>query len=229
MKTSPYFSLGFKAMLPITTGVIPFGAVMGTVCYEAHLSIFQTVTMNVLVYSGAAQLAAVDLMSKNAAIAVVVATALAINLRFLLYSAALSPALRGTGFWTKLFCAHTVTDQSYAVMTASLPKTKTNTDAAMFYMGTAICMLIVWHSSVIAGFIFGNFAPASWSLDYAVPISFLALVIPTLKNRKYVIVALVSSVLSVLLYSFPLKMGLIITAAISISLAAVLTQKRSKS
>jgi len=217
---------GFRAMLPVTTGVIPFGAVVGTVSSEAGLSFFQTLSMNIIVYAGASQLAAIDLMTKHAASVVVVATAFTINLRFLLYSAALSPSLRHSGFWTKLFCAHTLTDQSYAVMSAHHDQLKSDHEQVLFYMGTAVCMIIAWQSSVIAGFIFGNFAPASWSLDYAVPLSFLALVIPTLRNRLYVVIAIFSSVVSVLLSSLPYRVGLILTVALSIGLGAWLSRKR---
>lgn len=223
------FKRGFVATLPIMPGVIPFGAVMGVVCSEAKLSLFQTVAMNFLAYAGAAQLAAMELMTKHAAGLVVIATALIINLRFLLYSAALSPHLQRSSFFTKFFSAYSVTDQSYAVVSANQSQLTTSPDVVRFYLGTAVCMAMFWHLSVIAGFVFGNFAPASLALDYAVPLSFVALVIPTLKNKTYVVVAAFSSVVAVLLHPLPFRIGLIATALLSISVAAMLTRKRAKS
>lgn len=214
-------------MLPISTGVIPFGAVMGTVCSESGLSFFQTMIMNIFVYSGAAQLAAMDLMSKHAAAAVVVLTGLIINLRFLLYSAALSPTLRHSGFFTRLYCAHTLTDQSYAVMTANQDSLAGDREMVRFYIGTAVAMWIIWQTSVISGFAFGNFAPASWGLDFAVPLSFISLVIPTLKNRIYVLVALFSGAVAILLHGLPYRLGLIVTALVSIGFAAWLSRRRA--
>lgn len=229
MKNESTYTSGFRAMLPITTGIIPFGAVMGTVCVEAKLTFFQSVTMNLLVFAGASQLAAVDLMTQNAASAVVIVTGLIINLRFLLYSAALSPVVQKSRFWTKFFCAYTLTDQNYAVMSAHESKFKTTTEAVQFYLGTTTCMVLIWHSSVIAGYVFGNFAPASWSLDFAVPLSFAALVIPTLKNKLYIGVAFFSSIVSLLLHKLPYKIGLISTALLAIALAVFLTRKKSES
>jgi predicted branched-subunit amino acid permease len=220
------FLKGFRAMLPITTGVIPFGAVMGTVSSEAHLSFFQTVSMNILVFAGASQLAAVDLMSKNAAIAVVIATGLIINMRFLLYSAALSPIVQKSGFLTKLLCAYWLTDQNYAVMSAHEKKFTSNAEAIRFYFGASFCMALTWHFSVMAGYAFGNFAPASWALDYAVPLSFVSLVIPTLKNVEYIYIAVFSSVVSILLNPLPYKIGLIVTALLAIGFGAFLTRKK---
>lgn len=221
------FTMGFRALLPIISGILPFGAVMGAAFSEAKLSFWQAMVMNTSMYAGAAQLATVNLMTLNAATLVVVATGLIINLRFLLYSAAMSPYLRESPVWTKIFCAFTLTDQSYAAMTANQDKFSTNAEAVQFYTGSAVCMLLTWNGSVVAGYIFGNFAPASWSLDFAVPLSFVALLIPTLKNRNYIVVALFSAVVSLLLHALPLKTGLIATALLSILLASWLIRRKA--
>ncbi|HXH74561.1 MAG TPA: AzlC family ABC transporter permease [Bacteriovoracaceae bacterium] len=223
-----FFRMGFRSVLPIIPGIIPFGAVMGSAFAEANLSFWQAMLMNTTVYAGAAQLATTDLMKMNAAIFVVVATGLIINLRFLLYSAAMSPFLRDSGPLVKFICAFTLTDQSYAAMTGNLDKINTNTEATHYYLGTAACMLLTWHSSVIAGFVFGNFAPASLSLDFAIPLSFVALLVPTLKRKDHKAVALFSSVVSLLFYNLPLKTGLMLTALLSIGLAWIIIQKKSK-
>ncbi len=201
---------------------------MGSAFSEASLSFTQAMLMNTVLYAGAAQLATIDLMKMNAAVFVVIATGLIINMRFLLYSAAMSPYLHEAKPLIKFFCAFTLTDQSYATMSANQNKFESNTDAIHFYLGTAVCMLITWHASVMAGFIFGNFAPASLSLDFAVPLSFVALLIPTLKTRTHQGVALFSSVFSLLLHGLPLRAGLIITALLAISLAWFIIEKRSK-
>ncbi|MGZ5278496.1 MAG: AzlC family ABC transporter permease [Pseudobdellovibrionaceae bacterium] len=226
MNRSKIFLFGFREMLPIMTGAIPFGAVMGTVCSEKGLSIVQTLSMNFMVYAGAAQLAAMDLMGKHAASWVVVLTGLVINLRFLLYSAAMSPITHESKWLTKFLAAHTLTDQSFAVMSANQSKLKSNLELIVFYFGTATCMALTWQLSVICGYIFGNFAPASWALEYAVPLSFVALVIPTLKNKTYVIVATFSAVTSILLNPLPYRISLIVTALLSIALGIFLTRKK---
>jgi 4-azaleucine resistance transporter AzlC len=224
-----HFKMGFSAVLPIISGIIPFGAVMGSAFAEAKLSFGHAMLMNSAVYAGAAQLATVDLMKMNAAILVVLATGLIINLRFLLYSAAMSPYLKDAKPLVKFFCAFTLTDQSYAAMMANHHKFDTNEEATEFYIGTAVCMLLTWHGSVMAGFIFGNFAPQSLSLDFAIPLSFVALLVGTLKRNDHKSVALFSAVLSLLFNELPLKTGLIVTAFLSIGLAWMIIQKRNKS
>ncbi len=220
--------MGFRSVLPIISGIIPFGAVMGSAFSEAKLSFWQAMLMNTSVYAGAAQLATVDLMKMNAAYFVVVATGLIINLRFLLYSAAMSPYLKDSTPLIKFFTAFTLTDQSYAAMSANHDKFNTNTEAVNFYLGTSLCMILTWDASVVAGYIFGNFAPASLALDYAIPLSFVALLIPTLKTKNHGAVALFSSIISLLFFALPLKTGLMVTALLSIALAWVIIQKKSK-
>lgn len=223
-----HFAQGFRAVLPIISGIVPFGAVMGSAFAEAKLGFWQALLMNTTVYAGAAQLATVDLMKMNAAVIVVVVTGLIINLRFLLYSAAMSPYLTDAKPIVKFLCAFTLTDQSYATMTANQDKFQSNEEAIQFYLGTAASMMLTWHGSVIAGFVFGNFAPVALSLDYAIPLSFVALLIPTLKSKSHMIVAVFSASASVLFYQLPLKTGLMVTALFSISLAWLIIQRRRK-
>ena len=217
---------GMKAILPIVPGIIPFGAVMGTVYAEANVEPMQAAIMNIFVFAGASQLAAIDLMTKNTESIVIILTGLIINMRFMLYSAAMSPYYQNSNLFSKMFGAYSLTDQAYAVMMANKSKLKSNKEVIEFYVGCSIIMLLVWQGSVLAGFIFGNFAPQSLSLDFAVPVSFIALVIPTLIDKNYIIIAFVSTVLSIVLKNVPYNLGLICTAIISLSLAALLTRKK---
>jgi len=221
------FFKGVRSMLPITAGVVPFGAVMGTVSADANLTLFQTVTMNLFVFAGSAQLATVDLMLKNTEAFVVILTGIVINLRFILYSAAISPVIQKSSLATKIFAAYFLTDQTYAVMSAKQSKFKTTKEVIEFYFGAAISMALVWHSSVLSGFIFGNFAPSTWALDYAVPLSFVALVAPTLKKTNYLIVAVASSILSLLLINVPYNLGLIISSGLALMLGVGVSKKRA--
>lgn len=214
--------------MPITIGIVPFGAVMGTVCADAQLSLFQSVGMNVFVFAGAAQLAAIELMSKNAESFVVLATGLIINLRFILYSAALSPVVQNASPLTKVSSAYLLTDQTYAVMSAHQHRFETTSDVVKFYFGAAVCMAIAWHLAVVAGFTFGSFAPKSFALDYAVPLSFVTLVVPTLKNRIYVYVMVLSFVLAIFMKSLPFNLGLVVTALVALAVGVFLSRPQAR-
>lgn len=217
---------GAKAILPILTGVIPFGLVMGTVASNAQLDLMQTMGMNIIIFAGASQLAALDLMTQNTTSAVIIATGLIINLRFMLYSAAFSPLVKSSGFLIKALCAYSLTDQTYSVTVANEDKLNNNTESLQFYIGASIPMIFTWQAAVLLGFVFGNFAPESLSLDYAVPLSFIALVLPTMKNRNYIYVAMFASVISILLKPMPYNLGLLTSGLLSLALGAYLSRKR---
>ncbi len=221
------FVRGVKAMLPITTGVIPFGLVMGTVTANADLSLLQSFGMNFFVFAGASQLAAVDLMTQQVSILVVVATAFIINLRMMLYSAALSGLVKNQNLMVKALLSYAITDQTYAVLVANQEHLKSDRDKIVFYAGAALCMITAWQIAVVAGFVFGNFAPSSLALDYAVPLSFMALTLPALKNKTYYAVAITSAVLSVVLKELPFNTGLLLSGAIAICLGGFLTRTRN--
>lgn len=225
LKKVNYFRMGFRQIFPVVLGAVPMGAVIGSIYSEAQLNILQSVGMNIFVFAGASQLATVDLMTRNAAAAVIILTGLIINLRFVLYSAALSPIMAQSRLLTKMTAAYLTTDQSYAAMSANEGQLPDRAAVIEFYFGSAFCMWIFWHLAVVAGFIFGNFAPPSWSLDFGVPLSFLVLVVPTLKNKKYVYVAIFSAALSIALYTLPLKLGMTFTTILAITLGAILSRK----
>ncbi len=216
---------GFVAMLPITTGVIPFGLVMGTVASHAQLSAHQTIGMNLLVFAGTSQLAVVELMLQKASSSIIIATGLIINLRFMLYSAAFAPYAQRSHWLTKIFCSYTLTDQTFTALKANLDLFKGDREVIEFYIGSAICMLTAWQGSVILGFVFGNILPTELSLDFAIPLSFVALVMPTFKNYKYVLVAIIASILSLLFKSMPYNIGLLSAALLSLGFATLLTRK----
>lgn len=223
-----FFAFGFRRMLPIVSGVIPFGAVMGAATSTAGLSLTKSVLMNLFVFAGAAQLASLELMTKNATILVVVVTGLIINLRFLLYSAALSPIVQNEKPWTRLLGAYFLTDQSYAVMSAHESHFRNSHEAVQFYFGSCTCMALAWHLSVLAGFLFGNFAPTDWALEFGVPLSFIVLLIPTLKRPSYYAVAVASGAFALVFHTLPYHLGLIASAAVAMGVAVLFVRRRAE-
>ena len=212
-------------MIPIIPAVLPFGLIMGAIGSTAELSGIELSALNILVFAGASQLVAVDLLMKDVPSSVIIITGLVINLRMILYSVSLSEILKDTSITTKTIGAYLVTDQAYAVYTANSNELNTGQEKVAFYLGAAMCMSFFWQLFVLIGFIFGNFLPASLNLDFAVPLSFIALAMPTLRNKKYYYVALVSSLLSIIFYNFPYNLGLLVSGVIAMIFGSLLLRK----
>ncbi len=213
-------------MLPVTTGVIPFGLVMGTAASNAGLDLLQTMFMNVWVFAGTSQLIAVDLMLKESQILIILLTCWVVNFRFILYSAAFSSVFKNSGFAKKLLLAYCISDHTYAVYFSKESNFKTDKDRTQFYFGSAVCMILFWQISTYCGYVFGNLAPTSLNLDFAIPLCFVSLVIPTIKDKNYIYVAILCTTLSLVLYSLPYNLGLLVTAFSGIFFGSFLIRKK---
>jgi predicted branched-subunit amino acid permease len=219
--STKYFFFGVKRMLPIIPGVVPFGLIMGSAATSNDLTLFQTMGMNIFVFAGASQLAAIELFEKNAPAFVIILTGIIINLRFIMYSTSMAPVVAKLDPFKKIGLAYFLTDQSYAVTSNEEASFNNHNEKLSFYFGTSLCMFICWQLSVFAGVFFGNIVPASWSLDFVVPLAFMSLIVPSLRNKTIILVALTSFCFSIIFYDLPYNLGLIVTAFSALGVGVV--------
>jgi predicted branched-subunit amino acid permease len=148
------------------TGAATVGVGVGTI---------PALFMSVLVFAGAAQLAAVDLIEKNAPGFVIVATALIVNLRFTMYSASIAPHLRRVPLWWKGPLAYLLTDQAYVLSLSRFAGGIQSAQRPWFYFGAAFSLWITWQCAFLVGVVLGGSVPEAWSLDFAIPLTLMAL------------------------------------------------------
>ena len=103
---SSAFWAGVRAFVPIILGVIPFGLVYGVASREIGLSALQGIGMSVFMVSGAAQLVTLELLKNDVAIWIIIISASIVNLRFIIYSASLTPYLRPYSLSWRLFLGY---------------------------------------------------------------------------------------------------------------------------
>jgi 4-azaleucine resistance transporter AzlC len=179
---SPFVS-GFLEIAPILIGVFPFGLIAGIAAVEAGLGSVQAYSLSPIVFAGASQLAMADLIGRDAAPIVIVATALVINARFAMYSASLAPAFRELGPIRKGIAAYILTDQSFAVSVVRFDQREERLrDRFAFYMGASLGLWATWQISSVIGVVVGAGMPEDWSLDFAIPLVFIALLFPAIKD-----------------------------------------------
>lgn len=182
-------------MVPILVGVTPFGLVYGATATDAGLSVFETAAMSVLVFAGASQLAIVDVSLDNASVLLVAATAWVINLRMLMYSAALAPHFSKIPALRRVASAYLITDQAFAVSIVEYDRDPDLAPRAKlsFYLGAGIGLWTTWQATTLLGAAAGASVPDEVPLDFAVPLVFLALLVGALKDRPTVVAAVVSA------------------------------------
>lgn len=205
---------GLWTIAPTLPGAIPFGFVAGIVGANAGLTALENIAHSMIIFAGTAQIASMQLAANHAAFIVIVATGIAINLRFLMYSASLAPHLGRLALHERLIAGYLMTDQSYALSilrftTTEVAGTPMDDRAKFrFYMGGAVAMWLVWQCSVATGIVLGTRVPENWSLDFAVPLSFIALVIPGIRDRSTIFAALFGGGVALAARDLPFNFGL---------------------
>ncbi len=220
------FLNGARDSLPILLGVVPFALICSVAAISVGLNPFEAVGMSFIVFAGASQLAVLQLIGEGAVWVVMLLTAWVINLRFIMYSASLAPYLQDEPLKRKIPFAYILSDQAFGVSMSKFAN-EMPSNPAWYYHGSALAIWITWIISAIFGAILGNLVPASWGLEFAFPLSFMALMFASIKDRPTLIAALVGGVTAIATKGLPYNLGLIISAFLGI-LAGVFAEKERK-
>ena len=217
-----YFWMGFRAGVPFLLVVMPFGLLFGVVATEAGLTTFQTIAFSSVVFAGASQFAALQLMADNAPILIVIATALAVNLRMAMYSASLALWVGDAKLWQRAVIGYVNVDQSYAV---SINKFEDVPDLSVpqrvaYFFGAVTPVCPMWVVASGLGIWVGDGIPEWMALDFAVPICFLAMIAPMMRTLAHLAAAVVSIVFALLLAGMPYNLGLLVAAVAAMSAGA---------
>lgn len=215
--------MGVRAELPLVLGVIPFGMIYGVLALEAGLSSAQTQSMSALVFAGSAQFITTQLVQSAAPGVIIVLTILVVNLRHALYSASLAPHLQRLPLRWKLLLAYLLTDEAYAPAITHYEQTGSPALKHWFFLGAGLTLWTGWQLSTAAGLTLGAVVPENWSLDFTLALTFIALVVPRLRNRPSLAAALVAGGAALLAFGLPYKLGLL-AAALSGILAGTLLE-----
>ena len=219
---------GVKGMAPILIGVLPFALVAGASAVDAGFSPAGSSALSLVVFAGAAQLAANHLIGEGSPILVIIGTALIINLRFIMYSASLAPRLNGPrGF--RLLMSYMLTDQGYAVTMMRGAQPGASTDQTWYYFGASVIMWMTWQIGTVMGAVLGKVIPASWSLDFAVPLCFMAILVPNLRSRPSLAAGLTAGVASAFLVPIlPLQTGLLVSILMGIAAGTTVAMRQGR-
>jgi len=184
----------------------------GVLATEAGFQIVETMTFSVSVFAGTSQFTALQLMQEQAPVLIVILSALAVNLRVAMNSAALTPYLGQAPLWQRALVAYFTVDQSYALSILQVEQylKMTLSDRLAYFAGTNVLITPVWYGSTLAGAVLGAQIPESWALDFAMPLAFLAMIGPLLRTPAHMIAALTAIVVALFTAGIPFNLGLLI-------------------
>ncbi len=217
---------GIKDAVPSAFGLMPFGLIVGAASTAAGLDPWLALAMSVIVFAGASQLAAIALMAQSAPMLIVVVTVVVVNLRFMMYSAALAPYFRGESTAKKWLLAYALTDHLFALLTTRYRSDDPQEIITAYYSATAIVTWTAWQVMVAIGIFAGTLLPKAWSLDFAIPLVFMALVFPAFISRAHWWTGGVAALAAFFTVAMPMKLGLIVAAVVGVAVGCWLDIRR---
>ncbi len=216
-QTKKSFWAGVRAESPLLIGVFPFGLIYGALALGAGLSPAAAQMMSSIVFAGSSQFVAAQLIHDSAPGFIIVLTIAVVNLRHVLYSASIAPYLEHLSTRWKTVLAYLLTDEAYAATIVHYEEEGFTPTSHWFLLGAGLALWTTWQLSSALGIFIGGALPAAWPLDFAVPITFIAMVIPVLRDKPIVAAALSAATVAILADSLPYKLGLILAALVGIA------------
>ena len=212
MSSRTEFCAGIRAGLPLLIGVSPFGMIYGVLALGAGLSAGAAQAMSVVVFAGSAQFVITQLIGLGTPWGVIVLTAFVVNARHLLYSVSIAPHFQPLPSSWKALLSYLLTDEVYAVAITRYNHHAAGAHRHWFFLGAGLTLWCGWQVGTAVGLLLGGQVPSRWSLDFTLPLIFIALVVPAMKDRADVAAALTAGGVAMLAAGLPLKLGLVAAA-----------------
>ncbi|MEN1759206.1 AzlC family ABC transporter permease [Anoxynatronum sibiricum] len=211
---------GAQTMLPVLLGIIPFAMITGITAVNTGVSPGMTMFMSLFIFAGAAQLAVLQLIHTGASSLVILYTAIIINFRFMIYSLSIAPYFKKEPFGWKVLLSHLMTDQSYAMSLAHFINDP-DENPRWFYLGASLIMWAVWQTFTFVGIMLGAVIPSHLGLDFAIPLTFIAVLMKSVNDMPVVAAVVTGGFVAVIAAPIPMNGGLILAAISGIAAGAL--------
>ncbi|MDF3011610.1 MAG: hypothetical protein K0S03_2406 [Burkholderiales bacterium] len=206
------FAAGARASLPVLLAVAPFGLITGVAMVASGIAPAMAVLMSITVFAGASMIASAQLLASGTPLALVLVATAFINLRFMMYSATLRPHFAHAPLRWRLLVGYLVADNVVGLSAGRFADHPDDPAKLEFFLGVGAVIWIVWQLGVAAGAGIGAGLPASWRLEFAAPLAFIAMSVPLIRDRAMLAAALASGVTVIVTYDLPLRLSIPLAA-----------------
>jgi len=195
MSNADKFLEGIKAVTPLTLGVASFAIAYGLLARKAGLSLFSLTLMSLSVFAGAAQFLTISMLISGTPFILILFTTFVVNSRYLLMSASLGSYTRKWGTGWQILLSFLLSDESYALTISYFMKNEPN---KYYQLGVSLGLYIKWAIFTLIGGLLGSFlgGPQTWGLDFALPATFIVIILPMITTWRHVTVCLATAVFS---------------------------------
>ena len=225
---SEIFFKGIIDVSPLMIPVVPFGLIFGVLSIDIGFSPLETVGMSVIIFGGASQIILLQLFSGGASSLVIISSVGAVNSRHLLYGAVVSEHLSDLKLIWKIIISYFLIDQAYAISNEYLKKNK-DQNRYFHLVGAGATCWVIWQSTTFLGIILGAAIPEKLGLSFAVPLTFLALLVNDFRKLVNVVVIIISGLVATFGFNYiPYKAYVIVAALVGLFFAMILTKMIKK-
>lgn len=204
------FGAGVSDVLATLVATSTWGFVTGIALVKSGLTESMATLMTLMVYAGSAQLTSLPLIESSAPLWLIFAAGTVVNVRFLIFGAALQPYFRHMSWAKRLVLGYLSSDIAFVQFMGRYgdSKAKGTSDQLWYFLGIIIPCWISWNLCSLLGIYLGSFVPSNWSLDFAAVLALMAIIIPLVKTRPMAMCLLVAGVIAWLGQPLPLRLGL---------------------
>ena len=206
------FWTGVRDEVPLIFGVAPFGLVFGVLGIESGLTHLQTIMLSSILFGGASQIVFVQLWAAGVPALIVGGSVCVINVRLVLYSASVAAYLRPLPLRWRILLGYLLTDEAYAISIKRFRHEPPGPNQHFHLLGSGMLLWTSWQFATIFGVLVGGTIPESWSLSFAIPLTFIAVVAPILKTRADLAAVITAASISIIGQPLPWNSWLIIAA-----------------
>ena len=226
----PEFRQGALEALAAAPGIAAWGLMTGVAMVKSGMSLFEALLMGVIVFAGSSQLAAIPLLTVGAPMWVILATAVCVNLRFVVFSAHMRPYVMHLPLWQRLVTGYLLADLSYVLFTKRYPHHGGDADlkrAQQAYLaGNCGVNWFAWVSCSVVGVVLANFIPTHWGLGFAGILALLGILCSLASSHLRWVSAGVAGAAAVAAFALPFKLNILVAIAAAVALCLMLEETR---
>ena len=222
------FKNGCLQETPLQIGVFPFGIAFGILGIECGLTNLQTILLSSIVFAGVSQIVFAQLISTLTPGFMIIGTVGVVNLRHVLYGISLSEYLKKLSLRWRILLAYLITDEAYAISYKRFSENKKSKNMHYHLLGSGITLWTSWQISTFLGIFIGHFIPESLNLEFAIPLSFIAIIAVSIKDKPKLLVFAISAIFSIVLKDLPWNLWIIVSAIIAIMCGIFISNYRER-
>ena len=220
------FWKGVLAQIPVQLGVVPFGLVFGVLGIASGLTALQTILMSSIIFGGASQVVFAQLWSIGATPLVTGGSVAIINLRHIIYSANISKYISVLSLRWRLALGYLLTDEAFAISFQEFENR--NRFAHYHLLGGGLTLWVFWQISTVTGVFLGANIPTYLNLEFAIPLTFIAIILPRLKSIAQISTAVTASIIAIFGQEIPYGLWIIVASISGMFIGGLINQRKLK-